>query len=73
MTKMKSTKGQINLTKLETRFLLNFVLSELNTLISGGELNMVNTNNVHHDEIIYKRKIRTLINKLEKLEKKFYN
>jgi len=64
---------EIKLSKLETRFLFNFILEENNKIRQEKNLDLINLNNVDGSFLKYKKKIQILKNKLEKLDKKFYS
>ena len=69
---MKKLK-KIRLCRLETRFLLNFVTVENNELYypDNHKLLKTNINNVK-DRREYKKRIKTLRNKLQLLDESFY-
>ena len=70
MKKLKTIK----LGRLETRFILNLVLGESNEMHhpDGHRLSRTNIHNVKGRKD-YKRKMRTLLNKIQLLDRSFYD
>lgn len=68
------SKRVIKLNRLETRFLFNFVVEENNKMgrLDRKNLSQLNLNNVDQSTLKYQKKMRVLKNKLEKLDKSFY-